>query len=399
MASAEGRPAPGPAAGRTPYPPAFEGYRGLVVVGIAVSHVMGAVNWLPPQETLHAIRRASFFSVEFLFVVSGFLLFLPVVARGGFGSVRAYAIRRAARIMPAYVMSLVATLLVAVAIDYPIPPFISAVHVFGIHLLFLQLEFNVSGFGLNQVYWYLSIIVVFYVLLPFIANRYLRHPFAGLAVAVAIVLGWRLVLQDHLTYIQFIQFPLFAGDFAIGMTAGWFFMRAWRSPRREQLARHAIAVSSLALVILLAMLYVVGRERITGTIFFFGESPWLALAIPAAFAIVMGATSLMPPWAQWPLANRGARWLGEVSYGVFLYHALVIAIVVKALGFTADQQTSTFLEMASIVIPVSLVVGWLSTRYVEEPVRRWARSLYEPSAPGPDQAATTLTASARSSVG
>jgi hypothetical protein len=39
-----------------------------------------------------------------------------------------------------------------------------------------------------------------------------------------------------------------------------------------------------------------------------------------------------------------ARWLGEVSYGVFLHHALVIALAVKAFGFTADRETSTFLD-------------------------------------------------------
>ena len=43
-----------------------------------------------------------------LFVVSGFVLFLPTAARGGrFGDVGAYALRRAARILPAYWLSLV----------------------------------------------------------------------------------------------------------------------------------------------------------------------------------------------------------------------------------------------------------------------------------------------------
>jgi peptidoglycan/LPS O-acetylase OafA/YrhL len=104
------------------------------------------------------------------------------------------------------------------------------------HLAFAQLELNVSGFGVNEVYWFMSIIALFYVLLPFVANRYLWHPLLGLAIAIAIVAVWRALTGDG-RYILFIQFPLFVVDFAIGMTAAWLFMRVWRSPRREQLAR------------------------------------------------------------------------------------------------------------------------------------------------------------------
>ena len=45
--------------------------------------------------------------VDILFVVSGFVVFLPTVAqRGNFGSVPGYAIRRGARLLPAYWLSL-----------------------------------------------------------------------------------------------------------------------------------------------------------------------------------------------------------------------------------------------------------------------------------------------------
>ena len=47
-----------------------------------------------------------------LFIVSGFVVFLPTVARNGsFGSVSGFAIRRAARLLPAYWMMLAIILL------------------------------------------------------------------------------------------------------------------------------------------------------------------------------------------------------------------------------------------------------------------------------------------------
>jgi peptidoglycan/LPS O-acetylase OafA/YrhL len=190
------------------------------------------------ERVLHALRLDSFFSIDFLFVVTGFLLFLPVVARGSFGSVRAYGVRRVARIVPAYVVSLIATWILVVAIGHP-PLSLDDAEVFAAHLVFAQLELNVSGFGVNEVYWFMSIIALFYLLLPFVANRYLRHPLLGLAIAIAIVAVWRSLTGDA-RYILFIQFPLFVVDFAIGMTVAWLFMRVWRSPRREQFARFGV---------------------------------------------------------------------------------------------------------------------------------------------------------------
>ena len=49
------------------------------------------------------LRHPAAVPLVILFVVSGFVLFLPTAARGGdFGDVGAYALRRAARLIPAY---------------------------------------------------------------------------------------------------------------------------------------------------------------------------------------------------------------------------------------------------------------------------------------------------------
>jgi len=57
--------------------------------------------------------------IDVFFIISGFVLFLPVIARGGdLGGVRSFYIRRAARIYPAYWLSLV-VLLVLMAIELP----------------------------------------------------------------------------------------------------------------------------------------------------------------------------------------------------------------------------------------------------------------------------------------
>ena len=67
------------------------------------------------------------------------------------------------------------------------------------------------------------------------------------------------------------------------------------------------------------------------------------------------------------------RWVGKVSYGVFLWHLLVLELVFRATGFA--PFTGHVVLMTALVIPLSLLVAGLSLRLVEQPAlalkRRW----------------------------
>jgi peptidoglycan/LPS O-acetylase OafA/YrhL len=89
-----------------PVVPVFDGYRAIGIFGVTLFHVLtisGTFGLLGAWFLPVLVRGALPSSVVILFVVSGFVVYLPTVATGGrFGSVGAYAIRRAARILPAY---------------------------------------------------------------------------------------------------------------------------------------------------------------------------------------------------------------------------------------------------------------------------------------------------------
>ena len=45
---------------------------------------MLATGWVPQHELPHAMRASTFLAIDFLFLISGFVAFLPVVATRSF---------------------------------------------------------------------------------------------------------------------------------------------------------------------------------------------------------------------------------------------------------------------------------------------------------------------------
>ena len=249
------KPAPAAVSFREIYLPAFDGVRGMIALSITLAHSMRAVGWWPNHEFPSALRSSWFFSIEFLFLLGGFVAFLPLLHFGRF-SARSFAMRRAGRILPLYYVTLLAAVLLGSELREV--TLVSDPHHVGAvlaHLVFLQhlvYPFE-SGFGVHGIVWTMTIVVCFWLLYPVIARPYARHPFIGLAAAIALMVAWRLAFSGESRIA--LQFPLFAADFAIGMTAAWCYLRLRRGcasgpgrarlgDRRRGAALHVDAVVS-----------------------------------------------------------------------------------------------------------------------------------------------------------
>lgn len=399
-----------------PVVPAFDGFRAYAILAVVAVHVLGFSGVLAAVgfgTRFQLVQGTLGQAIDVLFIISGFVVFLPTVARRGeFGSVRAFAIRRAARIAPAYwaTLALVLVLLVLVPLTPPIP----SPDLLGIvaNTLFIQTPMQMFhevpiGFGIAGPVWTLSLEMTFYLLLPLVAGWYFRHPLAGLAVAALLTALWheafihydgiRSALDLHPTaetstrivYNSLSQFPFWAFSFAAGMTGAWAYVRVRERDDQDVVARRVrfVLVASLASLALFAFL--VGRET-TGDLFapeIGRRSPLLALGFSGSLATLMVAISLGPAAVQWPFANPLVRWLGDISYGVYLVHMVVITYAVRELGFaaetrdgfgvthrvTGDGQLDTLFIGGGLVLAVSLLYGYLSARFLEQPIRRWAR--------------------------
>ena len=342
---------------------------------------------------LRALVCAGSLGVDCFFVISGFVLLLPVVRRGCvFGDVGSYAIRRAARLLPAYyvcVAVLVLALPLLTGAQSPLTSVaglgLTATHLFALqHVVpgWLGRAIGVgtgTGFGVNGALWSLTVEVGFYVVLPLVAGAFCRRPLAGFVTALACTFAWRavgfhvgplgtLVGADAVTdpirprLVQ--QLPGYAAHFAFGMTAAWLFMRAAPSPTS------ALVLQASALPALLGALVLAGASA--GPAWYVR---YLQDVVPAlAFAGLLLGTALAPRWAQAPWTNPVSHWLGDVSYGVYLWHMIVIQAVVRGLGVASDHRGATFALLLTLVVPATLVAGAVSRRFVEEPAIAWARA-------------------------
>lgn len=388
-----------------PVVPAFDGYRAYAILGIVVVHLLIFSGAVPLVGTHGAVLMQATLGqvVDVLFVVSGFVVFLPTVAHDArFGSVRAYAIRRAARLVPAYWIVLLVCLALLSTVSFtppiPFPSFASM----AAHATFLQttapplFHWFTLGFGLDAPVWTLSVEVSFYVVLPFVAAWYARRPLLGLLLAAALTVCWHLAIQHlgsitsalganvsafdqrRLQGIATTQLPFFAFSFAAGMTAAWGYIRLSQQRADGPTRRAVIAAQVLSAVSLCAFAYVIGR-RAAGPGPFPGSpegarlSPVLALGYSGSLAALMLATAMPKAIGGRLFAHPAARALGDMSYGIYLIHMVLVICALAALGFSADGSPGALLALAAAVLPLSLAYGYLSARLVETPVRRWAR--------------------------
>ena len=307
----------------------LDGVRALAALSVVCFHA-----WLYRAGDLPGERTALFDKVLFeaniglfcFFVLSGFLLYRSFARAALTGSrpvdVGRYALRRAARIVPAYYASLLGCLLLFWAVGYSdlVP---SAEHL-PVFAVFGQNYSMGTVMKINPVTWTLCVEAAFYVLLPVLGIvAFLLGPRrAASQAAMLIGLVGVTIASNGVLHgtdggeLMSKALPTYIGFFAIGMAAAmWVEWRRLRSDREESLGPAATAL------LMTAGLRCSRASRLRSR-----DSGVLHLDVddirkPAAaigFALVIAAAADgTGPASSW-LSARPLVSLGVISYGIYL---------------------------------------------------------------------------------
>jgi peptidoglycan/LPS O-acetylase OafA/YrhL len=326
--------------------------------------------------------------VALFFVLSGFLLFRPFVLaavtdRSRWPGTRDYLWRRGLRILPAYWLAVAACLLLLSSNAGMRGP-----DTWIRHLTLTQIYSpGLQRYGLTQT-WSLCTEVAFYLLLPALAVLVLgrrgpatsRRPLAVLAIVASISVGWQVLTTDTawLSLHNAGQWlPGYLDWFAGGMALALVQVRleadvasGWMA-QLETLARSTATcwATSLALFAV-ATSPVAGPRSLEGL-------PTTSEAVVknllyAACAVLVVLPLALTPRRQGPgtgvLGSRPVQLFGEISYGIFLWHLLVLETVVRVLDL--KLFTGSWLVVFSISWIASVGVASLSYVLVERPALR-----------------------------
>ncbi len=362
--------------------PALDGVRGLAVLAVVFFHYGGGNRSPNALVRLQAqILKAGWTGVTLFFVLSGFLI--TGILWDSFGKphwTRNFYARRTLRILPLYFLSLL-ILLAGAAFAGTLQP---ALRRIGILALFLQNMPHLSDLAGSiaspfQIFhfWSLAVEEQFYLIWPFLlVLQKSRKSALRLCLAVFVgsflfrVLVWT-TFPHPLDYWQFLLTR--AGELSLGGALAILY----RSPRWSTVERYALpaALASLAIFILSSL-----HARTADLT----NRDQLLLGLPAItiFCAALIAVALRPGIVQRLLSAAWLRWIGGLSYGIYVFHVLlspVFRFLAEAICKGRGGETSVLAVQFVLVLIGSIAAAWLSFHFFETPFLRLKKRY--PSAP------------------
>ena len=306
--------------------------RALAMVGVLYVHFYD-------DDPLTEDLRVSLF-----FVVSGFLIthiLYSAKENGGQINVVNFYIRRALRLLPALVV------LVATATLFDMDGFRSSFWWHGLQMtnIYFASHQDVTPWVVGHL-WSLNVLEQFYLIWP-IAILFL--PLRRIYVLILIQIG-----GDELGIDGWWRFLVFCGDpIAFGVLA-------YLLQRHGEIATALQSYTALAVsVAVIVSPYFLWAGYSDGHTYRVLSEPALAVIVIGVFAGYRGPIG-------WLLGCGLARFLSKISYGVFMYHLMLMWLVTEYV----PQILGTGLHAFVVMTVISVLFAIVSWYLIEEPIGR-----------------------------
>ena len=359
-------------AGEMGYIPGLDGIRALAVLGVLLYH--GDLTWM----------QGGFLGVDVFFVLSGFLITTLIVeeySRSGRINFKRFYLARARRLLPALLLMLVVVGMLAAfiyrdsAASFRADAIASLFYVTNWWYIFSDTSyFEAIGRPPFLAHlWSLAVEEQFYLLWPAVVWLLLRWRGRGAVFYVAIAgalasTAWMAFLAITNGYPQEADpsRAYFGSDSHImGLLLGAALAMVWRPGRlstRLTVGAKAV-ITTIGIVALLTVIW-----------FFWAVGEYSNFIYRGGFLVLSAVVCLLIAAASHPGAPFGRmlgaqpmRYIGQRSYGLYLYHWPIYVITRPDLDIPLDGPALLGLRLG-----LTFLVAELSYRYVEIPIRRGA---------------------------
>lgn len=352
----------------------------LCIFTVAWFHIWQQ-SWLDPSfrigghyVDLQRIVRRGYMLVDPTLLLTGFLLYRPLVRSGGkISDVRGFYYRRFCRIVPCYLLAVTVAAVFALAQGRAVgsaPLWRDLLA----HLTFTH-AFSMDTYywtSLNAALWTVAVEMQFYLVFPLLSRAFGKHPaltFVSLTAAALVSRALVAVCAKELS-LWVNQLPCLLDLYALGMLAAHFLEKRAAAPRRWLFL-------PLALLALGGVFWVLWRQNAAGDAEIKTAQLLWRLPLGLCGAAFLYFSGRVPESLDRIFGNRLIRFLSAISYNFYIWHQY---LAVKLKEFHIPAYVSEFPQMSEgrawqtrytlLCFAAAFVLAAALTYLVEKPAAR-----------------------------
>lgn len=344
------------------YRPEIDGLRAIAVISVIIYHLNE--NWLP----------GGFLGVDIFFVISGFLItgiIITEIQQNSF-SFKQFYTRRIKRIYPAFitVMALVSFIASAIFIYNDFNKLrktieLAIAFLSNFYLGLTQGYFDLSANENPALHiWSLAVEEQYYLIFPLILTlaykkfREIKVLFIITLILFFILLStsfipasfYKEVLhQPNIYYLSNLRFP----ELLLGSL-----LAIYHCSNKIQLSTQVSNIMAiLSTLLLFSCLFLMNND--------IAFIPGVTLILPCIFTALIIHTTSQNNIIKLCLSNKAIVFIGKISYSLYLYHWIFIAL---AYYITGEKQINN--QSIAIVTALTIIFSVLSYYLIEQPIRK-----------------------------